>query len=450
MTSITRTLTLSLSFAVTVIFLVALTIDVWLIMMREPTAEQCETAAEIVMQAAEVDPDGALTIRTTPALEKIRSGSPSLWYAVSYAGHIVEFAAERRPTLPFGLLYAYTGPTGRSFVDTRDRESSFCLEATQTSGSELIVMLSGAQFSFGQFITSFILGHLLVLSLMACAFAATVAAGAMLSARFVSRSIERVTQLALAIEPAAPHASIPLDTVPSELIALVTALNRAFDEIDAHMRRQRRFLGNAAHELRTPLTLLRAKIEEVPSPALKAELIRDVRRLTSLVSAMLDLARLQGHALETCPVNLSALAREVLADFAPSALNNGVDLSLEQNEAGFVIVEGVEAALRSALANLVGNALIHAQGATRIIAELKPGSVTISDDGAGLPPNQGRNLIEPFQKGEGSKQGAGLGLSIVREIMVAHGGSLTLASMPGHGTSAHLRFPAAGIPARTS
>jgi signal transduction histidine kinase len=51
--------------------------------------------------------------------------------------------------------------------------------------------------------------------------------------------------------------------------------------------------GNAAHQLRTPLTLLRAKIEDVAEPRLRAELVRDIRRLTSLVSAMLDLARLQ-------------------------------------------------------------------------------------------------------------------------------------------------------------
>ena len=200
------------------------------------------------------------------------------------------------------------------------------------------------------------------------------------------------------------------------------------------MRRQRRFLGNTAHELRTPLTLLRAKIEDVPEPALRAELVRDIRRLTSLVSAMLDLARLQNQVIEKKAVNLSGLVREVLADFTPSALDIGVELSLEQERDEPVMVEGVEVALRSAIANLMSNALIHAAGATCIVAELKQGSVTIKDDGAGLPAGHGRNLIEPFQKGESSRQGAGLGLSIAQEIMVAHGGSLTVA------------FPQAGAP----
>jgi signal transduction histidine kinase len=177
----------------------------------------------------------------------------------------------------------------------------FCLAVVRRDTSKLVMMIGGAQVHIGQIAESFILRNLFSVILLAVAFASTVAAGAFLSARFVTRSIERVTRLALAIEPRAPQASISLDEVPVELKPLVSALNRAFHEINAYIQRQRRFLGNAAHQLRTPLTLLRAKIEDVTEPALKAELVSDVRRLTSLVSAMLDLARLQNHAIESGP-----------------------------------------------------------------------------------------------------------------------------------------------------
>ena len=156
--------------------------------------------------------------------------------------------------------------------------------------------------------------------------------GAWLSGRFVARGIDRVTRRALAIDPAAPQGSISLDEVPVELKPLVEALNRAFDEINAYIKMQRRFLGNAAHQLRTPLTLLRARIEDVAEPQLKIALVRDVRRLTSLVSAMLDLARLQNHAIEKQPIDLAVVALDVLADFSPSALDAGIELSLEQAE----------------------------------------------------------------------------------------------------------------------
>jgi signal transduction histidine kinase len=440
MTSITRTLALSLGVTATAIFLVTLGIVIWFDLAREREQAYCQTAAAILNHATVVDPGNGLIIRSL-GLEKLRSHSPRLWYVVSYDNLVSEFGQERRPALPFSLPYA--GPIGSSVLNTLDQKGSFCLAVVRRDTSKLVMMIGGAQVQFGQVAESFVLRNLFSIMLLAGAFASTVVAGAFLSARFVTRSIERVTRLALAIEPRAPQASISLDEVPVELKPLVSALNRAFHEINAYIQGQRRFLGNAAHQLRTPLTLLRAKIEDVTEPALKAELVCDVRRLTSLVSAMLDLARLQDHAIEKRPIDLRTLTRDVLADFSPSALDAGVELSLEQGPPGSVVVLGVEAAVRSALANLVGNALIHARGAARIVANLGRGSVSISDDGAGFSPAPQLNVIEPFQTGATAKEGHGLGLSIIQEIMTAHAGTLTITSTPGRGTTVCLSFPEA-------
>jgi signal transduction histidine kinase len=440
MTSITRTLALSLGVTATAIFLVTLGIVIWFDLAREREHTYCQTAAAILNHATVVDPGNGLIIRSL-GLEKLRSHSPRLWYVVSYDNLVSEFGQERRPALPFSLPYA--GPIGMSVLNTLDQKSSFCLAVVKRDTSKLVMMIGGAQVQFGQVAESFVLRNLFSIMLLAGAFASTVVAGAFLSARFVTRSIERVTRLALAIEPRAPQASISLDEVPVELKPLVSALNRAFHEINAYIQGQRRFLGNAAHQLRTPLTLLRAKIEDVTEPALKAELVCDVRRLTSLVSAMLDLARLQDHTIEKRPIDLRTLTRDVLADFSPSALDAGVELSLEQGPPGSVVVLGVEAAVRSALANLVGNALIHARGAARIVANLGRGSVSISDDGAGFSPAPQINVIEPFQTGATAKEGHGLGLSIIQEIMTAHAGTLTITSTPGRGTTVCLSFPEA-------
>jgi signal transduction histidine kinase len=439
MTSITRTLTLSLSVAAAAIFLVSFIIVIWLDTAREREHTFCQAAAAILNSATVVNPGRGLTIRSTHGFEELRSNSPDLWYLVSYDNLINEFGPERRPALPFSL--PYTGPIGFSVLNTLDQKSTFCLAVVRKGASELVMMIGGAQLGFDQIARSFVVRNLFSVLLLAIAFASTVAAGTFLSARFVARSIERVTRLALAIDPTAPQASISLDEVPSELKPLVRALNRAFQEIDAYIQRQRRFLGNAAHQLRTPLTLLRAKIEDVTEPALKVELVRDVRRLSSLVSAMLDLARLQNHAIEKRPIDLAVVTRDVLADFSPSALDAGIELSLEQVEESTLVVQGVEAAIRSALANLIGNALVHAHGAGRVVANLNRGSVSICDDGAGISPSSER--IEPFQTGDSSKQSYGLGLSIVQEIMAAHGGALLVTSTPGRGTTACLRFPEA-------
>ena len=438
MTSITRRLALSLGVTATAIFLVTLSIVIWLDAAREQEQTYCQTTAAILNHATVVDPGHGLIIRSA-GLKELRFHSPNLWYVVSYDDLMSEFGRERRPALPFSL--SYTGPIGFSVLNTLDLKSSFCLAVVRRGASELVMMIGGAQVGFGQIAKSFVVRNFFSVFLLAIAFALTVATGAFLSARFVARSIERVTRLALAIEPTAPQASISLDEVPLELKPLATALNRAFHEIDAYIQRQRRFLGNAAHQLRTPLTLLRAKIEDVTQPALKVELVRDVRRLSSLVSAMLDLARIQNHAIEKRPIDLAIVMRDVLADFSPSALDAGIELSLEQVEEGSLVVQGVEAAVRSALANLVGNALVHAHGAGRVVANLDRGSVSICDDGAGISPSSER--IELFQTGNPSKEGSGLGLSIVQEIMAAHGGTLIITSTPGRGTTACLRFPEA-------
>lgn len=449
MKSIARTFALSLGLAATAIFLVTITTAVWQSQLREYEPVVCRVAAGILYDAAVVDPGRALTVRPTRRVEELKSFSPNLWYVVSYEKLITEFGGEHRPALPFSLPYG--GPIGFSVLNTLDQNSTFCLAVIPWGPSDLVMMVGGAQVRFDQMLMSFVGRNIFPLSLMAFAFALMVMIGAWLSGRFVARGIDRVTRRALAIDPAAPQGSISLDEVPIELKPLVEALNRAFDEINAYIKMQRRFLGNAAHQLRTPLTLLRARIEDIAEPQLKIALVRDMRRLTSLVSAMLDLARLQNHAIEKRAIDLADVTLDVLADFGPSALDAGIELSLEQPGKDAAVVQGVEAAVRSALANLVGNALIHARGAKRITATLGRGSVSISDDGAGIPPGDERKFIEPFQTGNIAEDGAGLGLSIVQEIMAAHGGEFMITSIPGGGTIATLRFPeaTAGTPGET-
>ncbi|BBO07562.1 MULTISPECIES: sensor histidine kinase [Bradyrhizobium] len=443
MTSIARTFALSLGIAATMIFLIMVAIFVSRYPLEEREFRACRVVAAVLDRATEIDGRN-LTIRPTSALAELKADSPNLWYVVSAGDMVSEYGSERRPALPFA--FPYHGPVGSSVFNTLDQKSTFCLAVAQRGSLQLAMMVGEPQVRFGRMAGNFLVNRIFSIILVALAFAATVAIGSALAARFVSRGIERVALRALAIDPSAPQGLISLSEVPRELKPLVEALNRAFGEIDAYIRMQRRFLGNAAHQLRTPLTLLRAKVEDVSEPALKVELVRDIRRLTSLVSAMLDLARLQNHAIEKRPIDLAQITLDVLADFGPSALDAGIELALEQAEKGPLLVQGVDAAVRSALANLVGNALIHAHGARRIVATLRRDGVSIDDDGAGLPDGAEHKLLEPFQTGNTAGDGAGLGLSIVREIMAAHGGELITSSTPGRGTSMSLRFPVAAAP----
>ncbi|HLG82590.1 MAG TPA: HAMP domain-containing sensor histidine kinase [Bradyrhizobium sp.] len=439
MKSITKRLAVSLGSAAGIIYVILLGAAISLPIAREREQAVCRVASAILERATVIEKGHVLTVQNTKEVNELKASSHDLWYVISYETLVNEYGRDRRPPLPFALPYG--GPTGFSVLYALDQRSVFCLAVMRRGDLELSMAIGGAQIPSSHIAAAFLSRSFLPIGLMALAFAAIAAIGALLAARFVGRSMERVTKLALAIDPAAPQGSIPLEEVPVELQSMAAALNRAFGEIDAYIKMQRRFLGNAAHQLRTPLTLLRAKIEDVSDPALKAELVRDVRRLTSLVAAMLDLARLQNHAIEKRPVDLTAVTRDVLADFSPSALDAGIELSLEQADGGGAVVQGVEAAIRSALSNLIGNALIHARGARRITARLSRGSVAISDDGAGLAASSEDGVAAaPFEADVPAKDGVGLGLSIVQEIMAAHGGELIVTSSPGEGTTMVLRF----------
>ena len=190
MTSITRTLTLSLSVAAAAIFLVTLGIVMWLDVAREREHTYCQVAAAILDRATVVDPSHGLTIRSTDSIGELKSTSPNLWYVVSYDNLIKEFGGERRPALPFSL--PYTGPIGFSVLNTLDQNSSFCLAVVRRGASELVMMIGGAQVGFGQIAKSFVVRNFFSVFLLAIAFALTVATGAFLSARFVDRKSTRL------------------------------------------------------------------------------------------------------------------------------------------------------------------------------------------------------------------------------------------------------------------
>jgi signal transduction histidine kinase len=156
---------------------------------------------------------------------------------------------------------------------------------------------------------------------------------------------------------------------------------------------------------------------------------------------MLDLSRLKGAELQRKPVDLVDLTRDVLADYSPLALDQGMDLSLISDCDSPIMVLGSKEAIRSAIANLVGNALVHAYGARVIVAQLhQEGAISICDDGQAVSHSQSYGPLKPLTRAALKHSGTGLGLSIVREIMGAHQGRLDITTTPGGGTTVRLIF----------
>ncbi|WP_245767579.1 sensor histidine kinase [Stigmatella erecta] len=224
------------------------------------------------------------------------------------------------------------------------------------------------------------------------------------------------------------------------------------------------FLSMASHELRTPLTPLKATLELLlrqaqENPVIPLErqrstlerLRRQVDRLTRLVSDMLDVARLQGGrlSLKRAPMDLSALAREVVDRIQHASRERHTPIQLELPETPLV-GRWDEQRLDQLLTNLVENAARYsppdASIQVRLRAEPPQVHLEVEDQGIGIPAESLASLFTPFYRARNAAQhyagGLGLGLAICREIVERHGGTIQATSAgPGQGTHFSVSLP---------
>lgn len=241
------------------------------------------------------------------------------------------------------------------------------------------------------------------------------------------RPLRRLSQLAGVIGPATIATRLPAETAPREVAPLVEAFNAALDRLEAGWRAQRDFSANAAHELRTPLAILRAQVESLLEPDERRAASEEFERLGRLVAQLLALAEAEGGALaQTSRFDLVILARDVASDMAGFVLSSGRTLGFDSVLESFMI-EGQPDLAETALRNLLENAVRHTPPGVDILVTIDAdGLVRVSDDGPGVPAGVADRLFERFSRGDPQGTGAGLGLSIVRQIMERHGGVVRL------------------------
>jgi signal transduction histidine kinase len=238
---------------------------------------------------------------------------------------------------------------------------------------------------------------------------------------------------------------LPVPAAQDEIRRLAETLNDMLGRLDAAGARQRAFVSDAAHELRSPLASARTQLEVAavvdagtPAGALAADVLLDVERLGRLVDDLLLLARLdEAPRRPREPLDLHALALEVVGRYSTAR----VPVVLEPCETSCV-VSAEAGAVRRVLVNLVDNAVRHARSSVRV--SVGPGWLAVTDDGPGIPAADRDRVFDRFTRldsGRGRDSGgAGLGLAIVRELVAAHGGTVTLGDA-GPGLVATARFP---------
>jgi signal transduction histidine kinase len=264
-----------------------------------------------------------------------------------------------------------------------------------------------------------------ILLILAC-IAVVGFAAMVIALPILSRALRPLAVQASSILPQQPAGRLDEDKAPRELLPLVRGFNGALDRLASELGRRKRFIADAAHELRTPLAVVALRVEALEDERAKQELRRGLERLTHIVTQMLDVERLSLSGRERSRLDLTAVARDVVADLAPTAIISGYDLSLEAPDAP-VMVDGDAHAISRAMTNLVGNAITHGGGAGSILVIVRADrTVDVTDEGPGVPAALKSRLFEPFSRGSQNAEGCGLGLHLTREIMRAHSGEVSL------------------------
>jgi signal transduction histidine kinase len=232
---------------------------------------------------------------------------------------------------------------------------------------------------------------------------------------------------------------------PDEVARAATAFNTMASRIRRFVQDRTFLLAAIGHDLRTPITRLKLRAEFIDDDELRDKFLADLDELDTMVSATLAFGRDTADMEPAVPLDLAALLRTILDETADARPDSADDLSLEG--VSHVTVRGRPVALKRAFANLIGNAVKYGGAARVCLATPQTGiaSITVEDDGPGVPPDQLERVFDPFYRVEESRNrdtgGTGLGLPIARNIFRAHGGDVTLANRHGGGAKATVTLP---------
>ncbi|WP_421684524.1 two-component sensor histidine kinase [Stutzerimonas urumqiensis] len=250
--------------------------------------------------------------------------------------------------------------------------------------------------------------------------------------RFAFKPLRDVSSAAAGISPRSLHARLQTDAIPNEIAPLVVSFNSVLERLEHGYRVQQEFLATAAHELKTPLALIHAQVELMDDGAGRRSLLGDVEHMTRQVHQLLHLAEASEiHSYRFATVNVREVATEAV---------NYLQRMADMAQVRVVITGGNEpywladrGAFFTLLKNLLENAIQHAPPGSEVHLGIDTRALTLRDWGPGVEEQQLAHLFKRFWRGAHRRDhGAGLGLSICREITTAHGWTLEVRRMePG-------------------
>jgi signal transduction histidine kinase len=449
-----RSLQLRLAVQLAVLFIAGSAAIVGVLVWRAYDTAGTLADRELSLRAADLakyvapGPDGTARLALPPALREAYGAAPDadIFAIRSRDGRLIAAmpdtfgsVAERWPAPTDDPSYFHLpGLAGK----TQDYYGlGISLDSAAGSLSVWVARAAGATALVHSLLEEFVLDIAWVIPL----FMLLALAIAILAIRSTLRPIRDVSEIAASIGPSTTSIRLPQASLPSEIMPLVSAVNRALGRLEQGFAVQRQFTANAAHELRTPLAIITGALENMePNPEV-GKLKIDVARMNRLVEQLLSVARLDAIALDVSgSVDLNEVAHQAVANLAPWALAQGRTIAFVGADRP-VFVSGNAYAIDDAIRNLIENAVVHAPPHSEVtISTRADGSIDVSDHGPGVPREDRERIFERFWRGRAApSHGAGLGLAIVAEIMKAHGGSVAVDAGANGGAVFTLAFPPA-------
>ena len=235
------------------------------------------------------------------------------------------------------------------------------------------------------------------------------------------------------------------NTYNDEIGQLCDAINNMAEELGRTDEIKNEFISSVSHELRTPLTAIKGWAEtlnaapdrETVSKGTQV-ILTETERLYSMVENLLDFSRLQQSDMKFTKEKLDLVAEieDVVIMFGPRCRQNGITLESGETE-DIIPVFADRNRLRQVMVNLLDNAVKYTPAGGKIEITIennkKQGlvSVSVTDNGKGIHPDDIEKVTQKFYKGKGAKRGSGIGLALVKEIITAHGGQFTVESQLG-------------------
>lgn len=264
------------------------------------------------------------------------------------------------------------------------------------------------------------------------------------------RPVREITETMSEITTSDLHRRVPVPMVLDEIGELAITVNDTLERLDVSVETQRRFVADASHELRGPLAALRADLEiSVTHPDqtrwtdVARDTLGDVERLQHLTDDLLLLARLDARQHRTHQtVDIAKIATEA----ALSIRRDDVTITPSGLDTSAYVLGDLEQ-LQRMVRNLIHNAEAHAehQIAVSVGSNGRTVRIVVSDDGAGIPPADRERVFERFVRLDSARTrdtgGTGLGLAIVNDVVVSHGGSITVTDSTSGGATFTIELP---------